>query len=57
MNVEDLSERAERILKTSANIHQALKYIEAEANQVLTEIANANQLSLFEDGDIELYES
>lgn len=49
MKPETLTERADRILKATANLKQALQYIEAEARQLLKDVAEANQLSLFED--------
>lgn len=49
MTPAELEDRMERILKTCANLTQALKYIEGEAKQVIHEIHEADQLRLFED--------
>ena len=49
MTPDDLITRADRILKATANVQQTLKFLIAEAKQLQKDVAEANQLNLFEE--------
>ncbi len=54
MTPDQLIDRADRILRATANLQQNLKYLIAEAKQLQKDVAEVNQMSLWaEDEDAE----
>ena len=51
MTPDQFIDRADRILRATANLQQNLKYLIAEAQQLKKDIAEANQMSLWSEDE------